>query len=206
MSSTLYPSLAGFAEALLTEVDQIPAERQDLLKRLAEHVRGRADGTAALNFICTHNSRRSHLAQIWSAVAAEYFGLDQVQTYSGGTEATAFNPRAVAALERVGFRIDKPGGDNPHYLVHFSDDHEPLECWSKTFDDPANPDADFAAVMTCSDADQNCPFIPGAKPRLPLTYEDPKEADDTPAEASRYDERVRQIGREIFFAMQHAQA
>ena len=56
--------------------------------------------------------------------------------------------------------------------------------------------------MTCSDADENCPFIPGAEMRLPLTYEDPKEADDKPEERAVYDERVRQIGREIFYAMQ----
>ncbi len=56
--------------------------------------------------------------------------------------------------------------------------------------------------MTCSDADENCPFIPGAEFRLPLTYEDPKEADDTPYEESRYDERVRQIGVEMMYVFQ----
>ena len=53
--------------------------------------------------ICTHNSRRSHLGQLWLAIGADFFELPQLETFSGGTEATAFNPRAVAALHRVGF-------------------------------------------------------------------------------------------------------
>ncbi|WP_420459149.1 protein-tyrosine-phosphatase [Neolewinella sp.] len=213
MAAPLYPELAGYVDQLLAEQDWIPAERQHRLRQLGRYVHERADRTAALVFICTHNSRRSHLAQIWAAVAAHHFGLDYVRTYSGGTEATAFNPRAVAALNRSGFRIETPGGDNPHYRLYFAPPiapiaiggtAPPLECWSKTFDDPANPTTDFAAVMTCSEADTNCPFIPGADRRIALPYEDPKETDGTPAEADRYDERVRQIGRELLFALKVA--
>ncbi|MBV6655633.1 MAG: hypothetical protein KI786_17825, partial [Mameliella sp.] len=118
------------------------------------------------------------------------------------TEATAFNPRAVAAIQRIGFKVDDPGGANPLYRVSFGEDLDPLVSFSKTYDDAANPTQHFAAIMTCSDADEHCPFIPGAEFRLPLTYEDPKLADDTPEEANRYDERVRQIGREMLYAMQ----
>lgn len=202
MTAVLYPDLDRYVAQLIEEANTIPAERKKLLTQLSSYIKSKSEETVALNFICTHNSRRSHLAQIWAAVAAHYYGLDQIQTYSGGTEATAFNPRAVEALKRSGFQIRVPEGDNPHYLVSFNDDQPPLECWSKTFDDPVNPSEDFAAIMTCSHADENCPFIVGAKLRLPLTYEDPKEADDTPEETARYDERVRQIGRELFFAMQ----
>lgn len=195
--------LKNYIESLLPEFGQIPEPRKELLEQLATYLRNKKETgqDCALNFICTHNSRRSHLGQIWAAVGAYYYGLDQVSTYSGGTEATAFNPRAVAALERAGFQISNPGGDNPHYQVSFAAEVSALECFSKTFDDPFNPKTDFAAIMTCSDADENCPFIPGVEMRLPLTYKDPKEADDTPQQAERYDERVRQIGREIFYAM-----
>jgi arsenate reductase len=199
----LFPSLGSYIDELYKEKDLIPETRKDQLRQLADYIHQKrsAQDPVRLNFICTHNSRRSHLSQIWAATAAAYLGLDGIQTYSGGTEATAFNPRAVAALERVGFQIEDPGGDNPHYRVSFSSEVPPLECFSKTFDDPFNPEKHFAAIMTCSDADENCPFIPGAEFRLPLTYEDPKAADDTPEEAARYDERVRQIGRELFYAM-----
>lgn len=200
----VYSALALYIQRMKEEATLIPEDRKALLVQLAKYIREkRKNGyPVALHFICTHNSRRSHISQIWAATAAGYYGLDHISTYSGGTEATAFNPRAVAAMERAGFQIENPGGSNPHYLVSFSGQAPALECFSKTFDDPVNPQMGFAAVMTCSDADENCPFIPGVELRLPLTYDDPKEADDTPEETTRYDERVRQIGREIFYAMQ----
>lgn len=204
MKVDYYPELAAYIATLTTELDQIPPARQEVLLRLSRYIQQQPPGPVRLNFICTHNSRRSHLAQIWAAVAAAHYGLDRVQTFSGGTEATALNPRAVAALERAGFRIECPAGDNPRYRVSFSDNAPPLVCFSKTYDHPDNPRSQFAAIMTCSDADENCPFIPGVALRLPLTYDDPKAADGTPQEAARYDERVRQIGRELFFALQHA--
>lgn len=203
----LYPTLQAYIKSLSEEANQIPEARKAILVRLAGYIRKKREAgePVALNFICTHNSRRSHLGQIWAATAAAYWGLDDISTYSGGTEATAFNPRAVAAMERAGFRIEYPGGgSNPHYRVSFSPDLPAFECFSKTYDDPRNPHEGFAAIMTCSDADENCPFIPGVELRLPLTYDDPKEADDTPEETARYDERVRQIGIEIFYAFQLA--
>ena len=204
---TILSPLSKLIQQLRSEAALIPPERKLLLEQFAEYIRTNKEGDIYLNFICTHNSRRSHLAMIWAAVAADVFALPpntgpsgQVHTYSGGTEATAFNPRAVAALERAGFQVGNPGGDNPHYLIAYSVTRPPLECWSKTWDDPINPARNFAAIMTCSDADENCPFIPGVNLRLALTYEDPKVADDTPAEVQKYDERLRQIGREILYA------
>lgn len=198
----IYPRLQAAINEITTACDSIPDERKALLSRLSVYIRQKLNtgDSIQLNFICTHNSRRSHIAQIWAATAAAFYGINHLQTFSGGTEATAFNTRAVAALERKGFEIAKPDGNNPHYLVFFSEDQPALECFSKTFDDPVNPATNFAAIMTCSHADENCPFIPGVEFRLPLTYDDPKEADGTLEEAAVYDERVQQIGREIFYA------
>jgi arsenate reductase (thioredoxin) len=205
MAASLFPAVRHTVDALLAEGDRIPDERKLALHTLADYIAGKRakGGPVQLVFICTHNSRRSHISQIWAATAAAYFGLGDVRCYSGGTEATAFNPRAVAAMKRAGFQIESPGGSNPHYRVHFAPGAPAVECFSKVYDDPANPRSDFAAVMTCSEADANCPFIPGAT-RIALTYEDPKAADDTPDEAARYDERVRQIGRELLYTMQRA--
>ncbi|MDZ4701809.1 MAG: hypothetical protein SH809_19010 [Rhodothermales bacterium] len=202
MASMFYPAVRQTIDALLAQADLIPAERKAALDTLTDYItRRRAQGgPVQLVFICTHNSRRSHISQIWAATAAAYYGLEDVRCYSGGTEATAFNPRAVAAIRRAGFQIENPGGPNPPYRVLFAADAPAVECFSKIYDDPTNPHSDFAAVMTCSDADANCPFIPGAT-RIALTYEDPKAADDTSQETARYDERVRQIGRELLWAM-----
>lgn len=203
---TLYPAIQTFLDSLGPELAAIPPERRALLESLGRYVRSRTDAglPARMTFICTHNSRRSHFGQVWAAVCAARHGLAPVESYSGGTEATAFNPRAVAALERAGFDVANPGGSNPHYALRYADAAEPLICYSKVYHDPANPARDFCAVMTCSEADEACPFIPGAALRLPLAYEDPKVADGTPAEQARYDERCRQIAAELEYMAHYA--
>jgi arsenate reductase len=203
-STNMYPPLALYIEEVLTEIPAIPEGRKNDLKEIATYVRGkRQQGQVAhLNFICTHNSRRSHMSQIWAATAAAYFGVDEgVKTYSGGTEATAFNPRAVAAIQRSGFEVEDPGGENPHYRVKYTESATAMTCFSKKYDDPHNPAKDFAAIMTCSQADASCPIIPGAALRVPIPYEDPKVADGTDHEAAQYDLRCRQIAAEMFFLM-----
>ncbi len=196
-----YPELSDYIESVLPGMEVLSAGRREHLSEIAGFVRQQIEAgqPAKLTFICTHNSRRSHFGQIWAATAATYFELEKVETYSGGTEATAFNPRAVAAIRRAGFRVENPGGDNPRYFVRMGEAVPPLVCFSKTYDDPFNPREDFAAIMTCSEADMNCPFVPGAALRVPVAYDDPKEADNTPEEVSRYDERCRQIATEMFY-------
>lgn len=147
------------------------------------------------------------MSQIWASTAATFYGMeDGVNTYSGGTEATAFNPRAVAAIQRAGFRVENPGGENPRYKVYYAVGAAPMECFSKKYDDPSNVDENFAAVMTCSEADKNCPFIPGASLRVPIPYVDPKRADGTDHEAATYDERCKQIATEMFYMMSQVKA
>lgn len=185
------------------EFAQIPEERKRQLTKIADYLVACRDNDrpAHFIFICTHNSRRSHMAQLWAAVAAARHGLSQVETYSGGTEATAFNPRAVAALERAGFEfrvIDD--GTNPLYEVTFAANVKAQRCFSKIYDSPPNPTEAFCAVMTCSSADQSCPNVSGAKLRVAIPYEDPKVADNTSEEASKYDERSAQIAREMLYA------
>ncbi|MBK8258171.1 MAG: protein-tyrosine-phosphatase [Polyangiaceae bacterium] len=175
-----------------------PTHREKLQK-LAETVRTQlsAAGSADLLFVCTHNSRRSHISQILALAAAKRVGLSTIQTFSGGTEATAFNPRAIAALQRVGVEIAPAEGKNPIYPVSISPGLKPTNAFSKKMDDSSNPSKGFVAVMTCSQADASCPYVPGAAARVAVPYEDPKVADNTPEETARYDERVAQIGRDM---------
>lgn len=178
----------------------IPEERKAILNTLIDYIRsGTQSGKEVnLNFICTHNSRRSQFSQIWAQVAAYYYGVD-INSFSGGVEVTEFNLRAVASVERFGFEVEKEGGVNPRYSVKYSKRAQPLICFSKIFDDPSNPKENFAAVMTCSHADENCPFIPGAEARIPVRYDDPKTFDGTDLESSKYDERSLQIAAEMFY-------
>lgn len=149
-------------------------------------------------YVCTHNSRRSQLAQVWLAVAANYYKLQKIESFSGGTETTAFNHRMVAALRRYGFDLQAlEDTDNPRYLL--PDFGKENLLFSKKYDDSYNPQQDFIAVMVCGQADEDCPFVPGAYARVALPYEDPKVSDDTPEEANSYDAKVEEIGREVCY-------
>jgi len=198
----MFPEVEEYLEKRRAEFDQIPAERKEQLGRIAEYVTNRikAGQPARLTFVCTHNSRRSHLSQIWAATAARHYGIVGVETYSGGTEATAFNSRAVAAIERAGLKVEMPGDDkNPKYAVRFQETKEPMICFSKVYGDPPNPKEDFCAVMTCSQADQNCPNVLGSALRVAIPYEDPKVSDGTKEEPATYDARCAQISREMLY-------
>ena len=206
-TSALVATLSQYVEDIPVEFDGISADRAQLLENFAERIVDtiRRDEICRLNFICTHNSRRSHLSQVWAQTAALQFGIDKIETYSGGTEATACNLRTIAALRRAGFEIDQlTGGENPHYRVRYSDRADPLEAFSKVYDDTkaGNPDKHFIAAMCCDQADRECPIVKGATARIPVHYEDPKAADNTPAESQVYDKRCRQIAVEMFYVMQ----
>ena len=199
----LYPSVAKSIDTYSKEFDQIPEDRKKALKKLALFIESKvkAGEKADLIFICTHNSRRSHIAQIWAQTAAAYYGVQNVFAYSGGTEATAFNPRAIKAMEDAGFRITKvKDGTNPVYEVRFADDGEVIKAFSKKYDDESNPKGGFGAIMTCAQADKNCPVVIGATVRVATPYDDPKDFDGTPEETAKYKERVQQIGRETLYA------
>lgn len=195
---TLYPQLAASVEKAKNL--PIPEERTEVLQVLIDYIQKKVDQNQEinLNFICTHNSRRSQFSQIWGKVAAAYHGIE-VNSFSGGVEVTAFNERAVSSIQRFGFKVIKEGVGNPKYFVFYSNDEDPIIAFSKVYDDPANAPARFAAVMTCSHADENCPFIPGAEARIPVRYEDPKAFDDTAQETEKYDERSLQIASEMLY-------
>jgi arsenate reductase (thioredoxin) len=200
--ATLLPMLTQTVKQLESDFFIIPADRKEALLQLTQFVRERISmgQIASLNFICTHNSRRSHMAQFWAQAAANYYGIPGVVGYSGGTEATAFSTLAVEALRNLGFFIRQISeGDNPTYAVMFSKDTPPLKAFSKKYNDPFNPSKDFAAIMTCSHADENCPLVVGASRRFAITYDDPKDFDGTPQEEIKYLERALQIGREMLY-------
>lgn len=204
MQAKLFQPIADLFTSFEREFEQIPDVRKKLLADLAEFVQSKVKNAtpAQLIFICTHNSRRSHLSQIWAQTAAAYYGVSPVKSFSGGTEATAFNPRAVKAMQQAGFQITTTNGNttNPLYEIRIGHEVPVMTAFSKVYDAPENPASDFCAVMTCSHADDNCPFIPGASKRIPLTYNDPKEFDDTPLESAKYTERLLEIGRDIAYA------
>ncbi len=184
-------------------IHKISEDRMPVIDQAVTYIvqKIKADEEVRLNFICTHNSRRSQFSQIWAQTAADYYEIPAF-CYSGGVEVTVFNERAVAAIRRDGFKVIQKGDENPVYFVSHGEDSEPIVTFSKVYDDPLNAQKGFAAVMTCDHADENCPFIPGAEARIPLRFEDPKAFDDTDLEEKMYTERSHQIGAELFLIFQ----
>ncbi len=198
----IYEKIKASCQTLTSEFDKIPSERKSILEKITTYVESRmkAGKPVQLVYICTHNSRRSHFGQIWAMVAAAYYNKKGVKSFSGGTEATAFNINAINALKRLGFDISiSKDVNNPIHQVKFGDNETPVECFSKVYDHEANPQSEFAAIMTCSDAEENCPFIPAVDLRIATTYDDPKASDNTSMQDATYDERCRQIGREVLY-------
>ena len=180
------------------DFESISEERYTVLNSLVSYLKESEiqKKVPKLNFICTHNSRRSQFSQLWCTVMSHFYNFP-VKCFSGGTAVTACNERTVTSLKRFGFDIESTNnGENSIYVASISEEIQ-IELYSKLFDAQENPSEDFAAVMTCSDADESCPIIPGCNKRIPLRYEDPKLFDDTDLEETMYDKRSLQIAREM---------
>ena len=183
-------------------VHSISEERKTILQPLVDFVQQKVNDRhdININFICTHNSRRSHLSQVWAQVASAHFNIPNVHCYSGGTEETSLFPKVAETLTNQGFNIFKIADtNNPVYAIKYSDNALPVIGFSKKYDSPFNPVSAFTAIMTCSQADGGCPFIAGAEKRIPITFEDPKISDNTPEQSQVYAERSLQIATEMFY-------
>ena len=183
-------------------LDSVCNDRKSVLQPLVDFLQHRVTDKKRtnINFICTHNSRRSHFAQIWAQVAASYFKIPNVYCYSGGTVVTALHPMVVGVLIDQGFSVfNVSEGTNPIYAIKYGENDFPIIGFSKGYDDSFNPSGDFAAVMTCSQADSGCPFILGADMRIPITYEDPKVSDGYANQREVYFDRSLEIAREMFY-------
>jgi protein-tyrosine-phosphatase len=197
----MFRNIHDYCTSLTRQFDTIPSHRQALLLELRDYIAAQIAMEKDINllFVCTHNSRRSHFGQIWAAVAANLFAVQQVHTFSGGTESTCFNENTIAALRSLGFDINATSDtNNPVYHVIFGE-HQTITCFSKRYDDSSNPHVNFAAIMTCSDAEQNCPVIFGADKRIGICYDDPKAFDNTPMQETAYHARSEQIALEMLF-------
>ncbi len=203
------PVLNQLIHQLTEEEHRIPESRYPVLDLFTKQIRQqlKTNDPIRLNFICTHNSRRSQIAQIWAHTAANAFQIPRIETHSGGTEATAFHPNAVRAMRTLGFHITKselPSDlQNPRYRISVGPGLPELTCYSKRFEEALPKENLFTAVMTCSDADQNCPIVPGAQTRIPLTFEDPKAYDGSGKEQQEYLKTALEIGREMLRVFRH---
>ena len=186
--------------------ERISEERKRILQPLIQFISSKIykNEEVRLNFICTHNSRRSHLSQIWAQTMANYYQIENVFCYSGGTEATAMFPKVAETLTNQGFEILKLSEtENPVYAVKFAENEHAVICFSKKYDDDFNPKSAFAAILTCDSADENCPIVYGAEARIPIKYEDPKKSDGTAEMNETYFNRSLEIAAEMKFVFEN---
>ncbi|WP_310377727.1 protein-tyrosine-phosphatase [Flavobacterium sp.] len=200
VKNTLFPEIEKLIHSL--NFENISTERKIILQPLVDFIQNKTANhqEIRLNLICTHNSRRSHLAQVWAQTASAYFNIKNVYCYSGGTEATALFPVVAKTLENQGYKITMISeGENPIYSIKYAKNEHPIIGFSKTYDDDFNPQNSFVALLTCSQADGDCPYIAGAEKRIPITYDDPKAFDKTSFQTQKYEERSLQIATEMFY-------
>ncbi|WP_431136200.1 low molecular weight phosphatase family protein [Psychroserpens mesophilus] len=198
--STLFSEIEEFIQKL--NLQTISDERKSVIQPLIDFIQTKTSSNEQIriNFICTHNSRRSHLSQVWAQTMAHYFSIKNVHCYSGGTEATALFPMVAETLQHSGFQVNKISkNNNPIYSIKYADNEHPVIGFSKKLDDDFNPKSEFAAIMTCDSANEACPFVSGAEKRIPITFEDPKAYDNTPQQAEKYNERSLQIATELCY-------
>jgi len=199
--------LDSYIKKLELDFEKISESRKTRLLQLNNYLLHKLKNRQKTNliFICTHNSRRSHLAQIWAATSINYYKLKNIKTFSGGTSITEFNKRVINILRKIGYKINNPIGNNPHYRVSFSKNISAAECFSKKYDSPFNPSKNFATIMTCSNAEKTCPLIPEAEETIFLPYNDPKLFDGTKEEKKSYEKSCEKIGTEMLFVMKSFQ-
>jgi len=203
---SLYKTIGHTIETL--NVENILSERKETLQPLIEFIQNKVNTNKQIriNFICTHNSRRSHLSQVWAQTMAHYFNIKNIFSYSSGTETTALFPMVIETLQDSGFEIKNISeGKNPIYSIKYATNEHPIIGFSKKIDAQFNPKSEFAAIMTCSQADGGCPFITGAEKRIPIIFEDPKTFDDTSQMSEKYNERSLQIATELFYVFSQVQ-
>lgn len=179
----------------------ISDERLNLLTNIADKIVDEFEEREKINinFVCTHNSRRSQMAQVWAFFAIEYFNLTNIFSFSGGTEVTAFHRNTVKSLQKSGFEFNVVdfSHQNPRYLISFKGSNKSLLGFSKLYDNEENS-YPYIIVTTCDSADQNCPFIPDAIHRFHLPFVDPKLSDGTELQLETYLQTSKKIAGELF--------
>jgi arsenate reductase len=200
MLKTSTISLKNFFESAYRKTT-LTEDRKKILSKIAAEITKeyKINNTVNLTFICTHNSRRSQLGQVWSFFAANYFNL-KINAFSGGTEVTAFYRNTIKTLQKVGFDflLTDFSHENPTYKISFNGTENTILGFSKLYSNPINIEP-FMAITTCDNADMNCPFIPTASHRFHLPFVDPKHSDGTAQQEETYLQTSIQIAGEVYF-------
>ena len=130
-----------------------------------------AEDRTRVLFLCTHNSARSQIAE----GLLRHLAGDRFEAHSAGTKATHVRPLAIRAMDEAG--VDISGQE------------------SKTQDQYLEEPFDYV-ITVCDEANEACPFFPGARNRLHWSFEDPSRAEGSEDERFAIFRRVRDEIRE----------
>ena len=176
---------------------EVSNERATVLNEIVNYINKKRSENkiSKLNFICTHNSRRSQFCQFWATFFSISYKI-KCEVYSGGTLETEVYKSVVNNIRHYGFNISFKDCDNPIYSIKFRNLNLG-NYFSKLYNDSENTKNEFAAIMTCSDAERNCPLVEGSEIKFSLPYEDPKKYDMSKIEKTEYKKTSEKIASEM---------
>ena len=196
----LYPILHEYVKDFYKEFKKIPEERRYRLNEIADYIKNQKEQKQAVNLLFIGSNQSATSGCRIPQVAAFYYRVDEVSTFSAGINPGEIRENAIFALERAGFIIYKNvvnGGTL--YKVKYSYNLAPTVVFPKKINHVRNPRSNFMAVMTDANADLNLPIVKGTVYRLFIDYNDPIGADGTENEKEVYDESCRQMALEMFY-------
>jgi hypothetical protein len=198
----LYPILFNYARDLYAEYANIPYERKIILEEISNYILGaqQLDNEGKLLFIETNHSSRSILAHVWAKTASYYYGINNLEIFSGGITTTHISKDAIVALEKAGFIVYKVSDNsNPNYEIKYSYNLPPILLKSVKYNEKSNPGINFGSIILCSNADINLQTVKGNNFRTSLYYFDPTAYDGTSMALDMYLEKSKEIAIEMFY-------
>lgn len=199
-----------FCRSLEEEFSLITPKKVEKLNTLRQYILQKQDCQLAnILFLCKENSLKSHLAQIWLAVAADYYNYSYVKSYSGGFDTGYVDPDTIRSLQKIGFQIDSYSQSfrhNPYHYVSWTETSSFFLTYSKKYSEEPNPKDTFASIFVCDKPESEYEPLDGSELFLALEYENPKNMKTTDNTTQRYYQLNRQIGREMLYVLRYETA
>ena len=204
MNETISINTEDFFITALKDL-QISENRHVLLESIANAIVKvlRQKQPVCLHYISTYNSRSSQISQVWSSYASNYYQLNHIENFSGGTEVTAFHRNTVKTLQKVGFtfKILEFSHQNPKYSITYHHYKKPIIVFSKLYNHEL-PIFPFIAITTNANEREDSLCIPEAIQNFEMPFKNLKSLDNSIYKTEKYLAVNKQIAGEIHFIFQ----
>tara|TARA_Y100001949_G_C15986510_1_gene330879 strand:+ start:2001 stop:2567 length:567 start_codon:yes stop_codon:yes gene_type:complete len=150
-------------------------KRKKRLDNIASVINENLNKTRSIVFLCTHNSRRSQICEVWGKVFAEIY-RKKININSAGAFKTVVHSQVYESIVKCGLVVDNKKE------IFF--DKKKFKLNSKTIDSLTMKN--FIAVMTCSNAEKSCPNDPRSIRNIKMFFNDPRIYDETDKMSREY--------------------